>query len=373
MGSAEELETWLSGFRRVYVVTSRSAAKLSGALGDVIGYLERGGIRYEVFDRVVPNPMASQVDTIAERIWRFGADAVVAIGGGSVIDAAKLASVVVSCGGRSREYLKREREVCGSLKLAAVNLTHGTGSEVDRVAVATVDEAREKVSIASEYMYPSISIDDPRYLVTLPRNQTVYTALDAFYHAIESSTSRAASPFTRLLGGTSARLIVRWLPTAVEDPGNLEARYWLLYASALSGMAVDNSRTHLIHSIEHVLSGLNPALAHGAGLAMLGPAAVKVLYAHQPEVLYEILRHLDPHLTPDPESAGRAAEAVRRFQASVGFGELLTDYGFTVEMAEEVARIALRSMRYLLELAPLDVDEDLIKRVYLDSISADRG
>lgn len=365
-----ELERWLSGFRKIYVVTSKTAAKISGALGDVVSYLERSGIRYEIFDGVTPNPAASQVDVAAERIWRFGAEAVIGIGGGSVIDTAKLASVIVTCGGRAYEYLKREREVCGALKLAAVNLTHGTGSEVDRVAVATVDETHEKVSIASEYMYPSISIDDPRYLVTLPRNQTIYTALDAFYHAIESSTSRVSSPFTRTLGETSVQLIVKWLPVAVRDPGNLEARYWLLYASALSGIAVDNSRTHLIHAIEHVLSGLEPSLPHGAGLAMLGPVVTEMLYTHQHDVLYNILKYIDPNLTPDPGSSRRVADAIRRFQMSVGFRELLTDYGFTAEVADRVAEIAMRSMKYLLDLAPLDIDSELIKKIYLNSIAA---
>ncbi len=368
-GSVSALEGWLSEFKRVHVVTSRSAARISGALGEVSRYLDRNGIKYEVYDGVVPNPSASLVDAVAERIWRFGAEAVIAIGGGSVIDVAKLGSAVAACGGRAAEYLRRERSVCGALKIAAINLTHGTGSEVDRFAVATVDETREKVSVASDYIYPSIAVDDPRYLTTLPRSQTVYTALDALYHALESSTSRASSPFTRTLAQESVRLILRWLPEAVEKPENLEARYWLLYASALSGICVDNSRTHFIHAIEHVLSGLEASLAHGAGLAALGPAAVRVLYASSPGPLHELLKHVDPSLSPSPEDAERAADALRRFQERVGFRESLADYGFTAEMAEKVADSALKSMRYLLDLAPVDASRDLVKRVYLESLA----
>lgn len=368
-GSASALEGWIVKFRRVYVVTSKSAARVSGALKEVVDYLARNDVRYEVFDGIVANPPASVVDAAAERAWRFGAESVIAIGGGSVIDSAKLASVIAHCGGRASEYLARARDVCGALSIAAVNLTHGTGSEVNRIAVATIDETREKVSVASEHMYPSIAVDDPRYLTTLPRSQTIYTALDAFYHALEASSSRASSPFTRILCEKSVQLIVRWLPVAVEEPDNIEARYWLLYSSALSGIAVDNSRTHLIHAIEHVLSGLEPSLAHGSGLALLGPAAIRVLYEHAPDALYELLRHLDRSLSPSPGDADRAAEAIRRFQAGVGFKESLADYGFSADMAERVAEASLASMGYLLALAPVDVSRDLIRRIYVESVA----
>jgi len=367
-GSVESLASWLSRFKRVYVVAGRSAARVSGALDDVEKYLRASGVEYEVFSGVFPNPTASLVDSVAELIWRYGAEAVVAVGGGSTIDVAKIASVVVSCGGRARDYLSRSRDVCDALPLAAVNLTHGTGSEVDRYAVATIEETHEKVSIASEYIYPSLGIDDPRYLVTLPRVQTVYTSLDAFYHAIESSTSKASSPFTRSLAEEVVRLISRWLPVAVSNPADLEARYWLLYASLLAGIAVDNSRTHMIHALEHVLSGLEPRLAHGAGLAALGPSAIEFLYREVPEVLHRLLRYLDPSLRPDPEDSGKAAAAVRRFQAEVEFSESLLDYGFTADRVDEVVSITFKSLGYLLSLAPLEVGEDLVRRIYLNSL-----
>lgn len=367
--SITSLRERLSGIRRAYLVTSRNAAKISGALSEIESYLTQNRVEYGIFNEVVANPTASLVDTIAEKIWRFGADVIIAIGGGSVIDSAKIASVIAVCGGRTPEYLKRARDVCGALELIAVNLTHGTGSEINRIAVATIDETREKVSIASDYLYPLIAIDDPRYLITLPKNQTIYTAIDAFYHALEASTSRASSPFTRTLCEAVVQLIVRWLPIAVKKPYDIEARYWLLYASTLAGIAVDNSRTHLIHAIEHVLSGLEPSLAHGSGLASIGPAAIKLLYRHVPEVLYELLKHLDSSLNPDPSDAEKAAEAVRKFQMEVGFREYLTDYGFTAEMAERVSEMAFKSMAYLLELSPIDVNRDLLKRLYLEVLS----
>lgn len=367
-GTADSLRSWLSSFKRVYVVTSRNAAKVSGALGDVLELLNHGGIKYEIFDGVLANPTASIVDRVAENAWRFGAEAMVAIGGGSVIDTAKIASVIVECGGKASEYLKRYRDVCGALKIAAVNLTHGTGSEVNRYAVATIEETKEKLSIASEYIYPSIGVDDPRYTTTLPKNQTIYTALDAFYHALEASTGRFTTPFAWTLGETAIKLIVKWLPIAVRMPENLEARYWLLYASAIAGMAVDNSRTHLIHAVEHVLSGLEPRLAHGAGLGAIGPSAIELLYSIVPERLHGLLKYLDPDLEPTQEHSAKAATTVKKFQEEVGFTETLLDYGFTPDMASRVSEMALTSIRYLLDLAPIDVGKDLIEKIYLRSL-----
>ncbi|MEM4550944.1 MAG: iron-containing alcohol dehydrogenase, partial [Sulfolobales archaeon] len=133
--SITSLRERLSGIRRAYLVTSRNAAKISGALSEIESYLTQNRVEYGIFNEVVANPTASLVDTIAEKIWRFGADVIIAIGGGSVIDSAKIASVIAVCGGRTPEYLKRARDVCGALELIAVNLTHGTGSEINRIAV----------------------------------------------------------------------------------------------------------------------------------------------------------------------------------------------------------------------------------------------
>ncbi|HIP57069.1 MAG TPA: iron-containing alcohol dehydrogenase [Ignisphaera aggregans] len=362
------LERWVSQFRRVFIVTSRRAARVSGALDDVLSILTKLGVKYEHYDGVVPNPSTRIANDVGERVWRFGAEAIVAIGGGSVIDVAKIASIIAECGGKAEEYIKRVREVCAALPVAAINLTHGTGSEINRYAVATIEETHEKLSVASDHIYPAISIDDPRYLKTLPKNQTIYTSLDALYHAIEAATTKTSSPYTVMLGEEVVKLIAKWLPVALQQPENLEARYWLLYASMLAGIAIDHGRTHLVHAMEHALSGLKPELAHGAGLAILGPHIVIHIYRAMPEVMHRLLRHLDPSLEPTPDHAEKASEALARFQRSVGFTERLSDYGFTPEHFDTVARLTMESTRYLIDLAPFNVTIDMLKEVYAKAL-----
>ncbi len=360
-GVVRSLERFLKGFSRVAVVTGRSSARVSGALGDVVRVLEENNVVYDVYDRVTPNPWASQADDLGEFLWRSGFDAVVAIGGGSVIDTAKVACVIAASGGRAVDYLYWRRRPRGSLPLFAVNLTHGTGSEVDRYAVLTVDENREKRGIA--ILYPKASVDDPGYTVTLPRDQTIYTALDAFYHAYEAATSRSSTPYTLLHSVSATKNIAGFIEHVLRDPMDLDGRSRLLYGSLLAGIAIDMSGTHIIHAIEHALSGLNPKLPHGCGLGILGPRAVYYIHKAKPLESTEILRVLDPSIKPDPGDAGKAMKIIEKFQEKIGFTRKLGDYGFGRDDVKTVTAMVLGGLKYLLEGTPFKVDEQIIKDI----------
>ena len=367
VGTVAKLKKYLSNFSSICLVTGRSSAEVSGALGDVVKLLNELGIEYMRFSSVQPNPTATQVRELARFIWESGVEAIVAIGGGSVIDAAKVASAVVANGGKVEDYLRMVRKPKKLLPIYAVNLTHGTGTEVDRYAVVTIEESKEKLGIA--VAYPEVGIDDPKYLITLPRNQTIYTALDAFYHSYESATvGKSKSPYVRLLGKESIGLIRDWLPKALSNLRDIECRYWLLYSSLLAGMAIDHASTHIIHAIEHALSGIQPKLAHGAGLAIIGPRAIYYTHRAMPKESATVLRPIAPELKGVPEEAEEAARAVAEFQRSVGFEERLSDYGFGRDDVKEVIELVLGPLRHLSEETPFPVSEGIIKDIYLSSL-----
>lgn len=353
---------------KMFVVTSKSAARVSGALKDFEQVAQELDISYEVFNEVKPNPHYTIVEQLAENIKRFNPDYVVAIGGGSVIDSAKVASALAVCGGNVRDYIFAGKHICGAKPLIAINLTHGTGSEVNRYAVVTIDNPQTKFGIASEHFYPVVCFEDPRYTVTLPLNQVVYTSLDAFYHAYESATGRDTSPYALMLAEEAVQHIVKWLPIAVKSPNNLEARYWLMYASMLAGMAIDSSRAHLIHAIENVISGINTDLPHGAGLAMLGPSATVFIHNAVPEYSSRILKHVYPSIRPVKDDAEKAGKAVELFQKLVGFNERLSDYGFDEKFADIVVDTVVNVLKYNLRLAPFDVEAEVIKSIFLKSL-----
>lgn len=367
-GSVGDLARYLGKHSLVAVVTGRSSAKVSGALDDVLGVVKEVGADYFVVSGVPPNPWASSADDVAERVWREGADAVVAVGGGSVIDTAKVAAAIVAGGGRAVDYVTFKRRVRSTLPLYAVNLTHGTGSEVDRYAVLTIDGTGEKRG--ASITYPVVGVDDPRYTVTLPRDHTIYTSLDALYHAYEASTARdRSSPYVTLLSKEAIARIKEWLGIAVADPRNLEARGWLLYASMIAGIAIDASSTHVIHGVEHALSGINPKLPHGAGLAIVGPELIKHTHKACPTKSAEVLRALNPELRPTPDDAVRAAETVQEFQSRVGFNKKLSDYGFSRDDVREVLNLAFGPLKYLWEgVTPFKLSKELVKEVLEKSL-----
>lgn len=316
----------VQGTRKALVLTSRSAARVSGALDDVFSSLKESQVDYVVFDKVTPNPYTSVVDSAVEVAENEGVDTVIAIGGGSVIDVSKVVSVLVGSGIKARDLFLGATVTARPLKLLVVNLTHGTGSEVDRFAVLTLEGTIEKRGLMVRY--PDVSFDDPVYTVSLSRDQTLYTSLDAFYHAYESATAKRANLMVQTLAEAVVEIVAKYLGRTLSNPRDLEARTMLLYASMLAGICIDMTRgTHIVHALEHGFSGLKPELPHGAGLAILGPRSVYYVHKAVPEVSAKLLKHLDPGISPSPDDAERAAKAVENFQRTHGFEKKLSDYG----------------------------------------------
>lgn len=360
-----ELEECISCHREVVVVTGKTSAKVSGALRDVEKILKTS-VNYVIYDNISPNPWASQVEELAEVIWSVGADLVIAIGGGSPIDAAKMASVIALSGGKVKDYVQGHKVPKRSIPLLAINLTHGTGTEVDRYAVVTLDDTREKHGLSVKY--PEISIDDPRYTLTLDKKQTIYTSLDAFYHSYESATCKSRNLFVESLAREAISIITNSLPRLVNDLKNLELREKLLYASMIAGIAIDSSSTHVIHAIEHVLSGLQPKLPHGCGLALIGPRSIYYTHKVVPEYSAYILRALDPTLKPIAEDAEKAQKIVEKFQREVGFDERLSDYGFTVKDIDLILDYVFNKLNYLHEDSFFPLTSEIVKDIVTYSI-----
>jgi len=335
-GALGSLGGELGGIRSAIVITGRSGARASGAMSDVEGILRGAGIAYAVYDRVAPNPPSAQAQEVADLARAKGAEALIAVGGGSVIDVAKVASAVASGGGNPMDYIYGRLRAGPGLPVYAVNLTHGTGSEANRYANLTDIVTGDK--IGGEVSYPRASFDDPKYTLTMPREQVMCTSFDALYHAYESATTVGSPPLAQDAAAISAARIAERLPLAVAEPSSVEHRYWLMYAAMLSGVAIDISPTNLIHAIENFLSGLRPALPHGCGLAIIGPPLARIVHELSPEASGRVLRALDPRFDGTPEGAARTLSS---FQSSVGFERTLGDYGVDGELLETAVRRAL--------------------------------
>uniref|UniRef100_A0A7C4DB37 Iron-containing alcohol dehydrogenase n=1 Tax=Staphylothermus marinus TaxID=2280 RepID=A0A7C4DB37_STAMA len=362
LNTISSVEKFLIGKKKMLIVTGRSSAERSGALNDIINILDKNGVEYVVWNRAEPNPSDRLVYDLVET-WRNSVfDGFIAIGGGSVIDLVKACRVVVSSGGDIRDYLYGFRKpVDNQYFMLAVNLTHGTGSEIDRYSVITIEETMEKIGFNAGY--PTVSIDDPKYTITLPLNQSIYVTMDAFAHAVESATSIYSSPYTELLALETTRLIIEYLPKLVRELGNVEYRYWLLYASMLGGIGIDHGSAHIGHFIEHLLSGYNPKLPHGAGLAILYRKLVELIYRENPDTTCKLLKPLNPGLKPYPDYSIEASKSYNEFLDSIGFREKLSDYGFSTDSLRDILNLYDRMWSRFSERTSISLTKESLREL----------
>lgn len=349
------LQKELPSVQHVTIVTGKESARRSGALEDVKNILKRRDIDFDVFDSIKPNPTVEMADELAEYVWKKSSDCIVAIGGGSVIDASKVSSLIASSGGCARDYLKG-KTVKSELPLYVVNLTHGTGSEIDRFAVLT--DGIHKIGISARYA--NVSFDDPRYTLTLPENQTIYTSIDAFFHAYEAITAKTTNMFVETLSVEAARLIGENLP---REHG-LEERKKLLYASMIAGISLDMSPAHIVHAIEHALSGLNPKLPHGCGLAIVGARSIYWIHKYS-----QHSKHVLEALTSTRiKSAEDAEKAFGDFLKSTGFEEKLSDYGFGKDDFKRVEGIIFEDLGYFLDRIDFNFTPEMLHDILEKSL-----
>lgn len=359
------------GIRKAVVVTGKGSYIKSGAWDVVKKALDEKGIGYVVYNKITPNPTADQVDEAVKIARDFGAAAVIAIGGGSPIDAGKGVAILLAYPEQTaRDLCEFKFAVEKAVPVIAVNLTHGTGTEVDRFAVITIPEKEFKPALAFDCIYPLYSIDDPALMTQLPPDQTAYVSVDAVNHVIEAATTRAGNPLAVSLAKETVDIVARYLPQARKDPGDLAARYHLLYASLIAGVAFDNGLLHLTHALEHPLSGLKPELAHGLGLGILLPAVVKQIYPAKAGILATILAPLVPGLKGTPNEAVQAHDGVRKWLKQVGIKQHLAEEGFTAQDIDRLVDLAFDtpSLGSLLSMAPVEASRDVVRAIYEDSL-----
>ncbi len=373
LNKISDIADWMkkNDIDKIIVVSDRNAYKVTGAWNVVEPILRKFGIGYILYDEVSPNPTVDQVDKATEMAKNFGAKAVVGIGGGSPLDTAKSVAVLLEYTNKNaRQLYEGEFEPEKARPIVLVNTTHGTGTEVDRFAVASILEKNYKPALAYDCLYPTFSIDDPALMKTLPYSQTLYTSIDAVNHVTEAATTLYATPYTILLAKETIRLVAKYLPQALAHPDDLTARYYLLYASAIAGICFDNGLLHFTHALEHPLSALKPELPHGLGLAMLLPAVLKYIYHSVPEVLAQIYEPIVPGLKGVPGEAEKIAAKVEEWLFNLGIASKLEDEGFTKNDVEKLVKLAKTtpSLDLLLNSAPIKATDEVIRNIYTDSL-----
>ncbi len=359
------------GIDRILVITTPTAYKVSGAWPPMEKAFEKMGIQWSIYNKVTPNPDTIMIDDATDQARQFGAKAIIGIGGGSPIDTAKSVAILMEYPNQTADALYEWKFVpVKALPIVAVNLTHGTGTEGNRVAVASIVDKKYKPAIAYECLYPTWSIDDPDLMMTLPVKQIRYTSIDALNHVIEAATSTITNPLAITLAREVVSLVARYLPVALHDPNDRIARYHLAYAALLGGISFDNGFLHYTHALEHPLSGVRPSITHGLGLAILLPAVIKNIYAARPEVLADILSPVVPNLLPIPDDTDKAAKGIEQWLFSMGANTKLVDEGFTEANVDELTELVFKtpSLMALLAVAPTQATREVVQSIFKESL-----
>ncbi len=355
------------GINKVVVMSGRNAYKSTGAWGFVEKALKDNKIEYINYDKVTPNPTTDAIDEATALARDFGAKAVITIGGGSPTDAGKSVAILLKYPNETGSSLYEFKFTpTKAVPIVAINLTHGTGSETNRFAVATILEKNYKPAIAYDCIYPEFAIDDPDLMIGLSPKQTRYVSIDAVNHVIEAATSTVASPYSVTLARQVIELVGKYLPKAIQNPADKEARYYLCYAALMGGVCFDNGLLHYTHALEHPLSAMKPDFSHGLGLAILLPAVIKNIYPAKAETLQYILEPI----VKDTTDAQKTAEGVYEWLKSVDVPNKLKDEGFSEADVEKLTELAFTtpSLDGLLGIAPTKATKEAVSTIYRESL-----
>lgn len=333
------------GAVNVLVVSDRDVAA-AGWTSEVLRYLAEAGVSAQLWDGLTPNPKDHEVLDGCAAYIDGGCDVLVAVGGGSCIDAAKAIAVLATAEGREAGiagYAGVGR-VTGPLPpTVMVPTTSGSGSDVSQFCVVTDTERRTKITIGARALVPDISVTDPRTLLTVPHDITAYTAIDVLSHAVESYLSLAASFLTDTHALTAIRGACEHLLPALDRPGDLAPREGLARASLQAGMAFSNALLGATHAISHQLGGLTD-LPHGLLNAILLPHVMEFNAAVATERLADVAAAMGlptGRMTPQ-EAADAAIQTVRAFAGKAGLPATLREVGVECAQLDQVARGALR-------------------------------
>ena len=328
------------GFRKALIVTDPGLSKI-GVANTVSDKLAAQGIPATVFDGAQPNPTVSNVNAGLEALKTAQADLVVSLGGGSSHDCAKGIALVAANGGKIEDYEGVDKSAKPQLPLLAVNTTAGTASEMTRFTIITDETRHVKMAIVDKHVTPFLSVNDSGMMEGMPAALTAATGMDALTHAVESYVSTAATPLTDACAVKAIELIARYLPTAVSEPNNQEAREKMAYAQFLAGMAFNNASLGYVHAMAHQLGGFYD-LPHGVCNALLLPHVEAFNMSAASGKLNEVGAILQAN---NPQLAGLdPVAAIKKLADIVGIPKSLEELGVKREDFDVLAENALKDV-----------------------------
>lgn len=347
--------------KRVLIVTGGSSTKRSGLLSKTVSQLVESGVSFVIYDRVTPNPVTTTVYEGAEIAAAEKCDAVIALGGGSSLDAGKAIAFQTVNGGDISDYIFGRKFSDKALPVLAVPTTCGTGSEGNGFAVITNPDTLDKKSLRCKAIVPVCSIIDPLLMATMPKSTLAAVGFDALCHNIDAYISSISQPLTEIQALEGIRLAAGSLRKVYADPSDLDSWDRLCLASTLGGMVINTAGVTALHGMEHPVSGLKD-IVHGIGLAALAPAVYEESICGLPEkfsILSQILGGKDEN---------DFVPTIRELIDELNLTATLGEQGIKASDVDWLAENCLKVSAPSIANHPVIFGLEDIKRIYLKAL-----
>ena len=354
----------MPGKKALLLISNGKSTKVNGSLDRTIEQLEKAGIEYAIFDKIMENPYKSVIMEGAAFAKENACDFILALGGGAVLDASVAIAAMATNPCDLWDYVFGGTGKAMPLKnpglpIVTIATTSGTGSEINCWGVISNPDTNEKIGFGAPELVPVLAIVDPELMRTVPARYTAYQGFDALFHNTEVMISNGVNILSEAIALSAIENITKYLPRAVRDGNDMEAREHVAYGSTLAGITMQLTSTTAEHSMEHSMSAYHHNLPHGAGLIMISKAFYEFFIERHAcdEQFIKMAKAMGIENADKPEDF---ITALVKLQEDCGVADLkMSDYGFKKEESMTLARGA-RSMQGGLFLAnPCEMtDED---------------
>lgn len=361
----------MPGKKALLVISNGKSVKENGALTSVEQGLTAAGADYVIFDKIQSNPLEPTIMEGVECARENGCDFIVGLGGGSVLDSVTIISAIVpQKEGRVWDYVQGgtgggKSLIEKPLPYIEITTSAGTGSEVDCWGVVTNPETHEKIGFQGGY--PELAIVDPELMLSVPPKFTAYQGFDALFHSVEGYISKFCNEAAEMVELTAIRNIAEYLPRAVKNGMDLEARTKVAFANTMSGYSMEVCSCVSQHAMEHALSGYHQELPHGAGLIMISEAYFTHMIENHAcdDRFVEMAKAMGKPNASEPMDF---IEALKRLQILCGVDQLkMSDYGITPEEFPVMAKDAKNTMGGLFFCDRIEITEQDVISIYQKS------
>lgn len=348
-GSVKKLsKQQMPGRKALLVISDGKSARTNGSLATVESQLAEAGVEVVLFNKICANPTVPVITEAIEVTRATGCDFIVGLGGGSVLDSVTVISAVApQREGKLWDYISGgtgggKELVEKPLPYIEITTSAGTGSEVDCWGVVTNPDTHEKIGFKGGYA--DIAIVDPELMLTVPPHFTAYQGFDALFHSVEGIVSKFCNEAAEMVELAAISNIAKWLPVAVADGSNIEARTAVAFANTMSGYSMELSSCVSEHSMEHAMSGHHQQLPHGAGLIMISIAYfTKWIEKHVCDDRFILMAKAMGRC--DASSPMDFIDALAELQRACGVDGLkMSDYGISPDEFPTLARDAKETM-----------------------------